>query len=636
MQIRTRGPVIAWLAAVALAAVASSACHEEGDVRVTSLTFDGNRAFNSSRLSEVVSTRVTGWLPWARPRYFSRATFDADQERLRAFYVDRGYPDARVTSVDIDFNEKRDAVRLRVHLDEGEPLLVERIAFTGLDNVPPEVTEALDTIPLKAGAPRDRHFVAASRERVTFLLRDRGFPHARVESQESPGTQPKRVVITIAATPGEPATFGDVSIVGLTSVHDSLVRRALAFHMGDPYRESKVLESQRRLGKLGIFEFAHVRSDPKVESASAATVPMVVTVSEGRPTRLQLGFGYGSEDGPRGSARWEHLNFLGDARRFTAEAKYSTRLRGTGVELVEPYFLTPSVSLSARAGAWWTEEPTHTSRSRGGRFGITWRRASERGVDLEPIDHVVRAGFETESLQFTIDPATLADLSQFEQLIALGLDPISGTGAGRLAALYLELERTAVDHPADPHSGHAVSAQFKHAAPWLGGLYRYDEAIAEGRLYLPVGDRHVWATRARVGAIFADPSAAVPISERYFLGGSTTLRGWGRFQVAPLTPDGLPVGGRAMLDMSTEWRMVLRGSFGAAVFVDAGNVWSATEGLGAGRIRVDAGPGLRWMSPIGVVRADLGIQLTRIAGLKVNGQPETRFWRLHISIGHPF
>ena len=174
---------------------------------------------------------------------------------------------------------------------------------------------------------------------------------------------------------------------------------------------------------------------------------MVVTLSEGRPTRLQLGVGYGSEDGPRGSARWEHLNFLGDARRLTVDARYSTRLRGAGVEFVEPYFLTPTISFNAGFGAWWTDEPTHVARRRGGRFGFTWRRSSERGTDLEPIDHVVRFGFESESLRFRIDPATLADLSQFEQLIALGLDPVTGEGAGRLAVLQLDLERTAIDHP---------------------------------------------------------------------------------------------------------------------------------------------------------------------------------------------
>jgi outer membrane protein insertion porin family len=638
MEHRNRTLAFAWLAVVAVAAAASSACHEEGDVRVANVSFEGNRAFKTGQLQQVIVTRATGWLPWARPSYFNRAVFDADLARVKAFYDDRGYPNARVTAADVAFNDARDAVRLRIQIDEGAPLIVERVAFTGLDQAPPEVTEALETLPLRAGAPRDRQFVAATRERVTFLLRDHGYPHARVVTDEAAGSSPGQVVVTVAATPGEAATFGDVKVVGLGSVHESLVRRTLAFEPAEVYRESLVLESQRRLRKLGIFEFAHVRTDPQTEAPAndRSRVPMVVTVSEGRPTRLQFGLGYGSEDGPRGSARWEHLNFLGDARRFSVDARYSTRLRGGGIEFVEPYFLLPTVSFTARLGSWWTDEPTHTARTRGGRFGLNWRRSSERGVDLEPIDHVVRVEFVSESLRFEIDPATLADLSQFENLIALGLDPLTGQGAGRLAALDLDFERTAVDRPADPQSGHAISLHLKHAAPWLGGLYRYDEAIAEGRVYVPIADRHVWATRARVGAIFADESAPVPISERFFLGGSTTLRGWGRYQVAPLTPDGLPVGGRAVLDMSTEWRMTIRGSLGAAVFVDAGNVWSAADGLGAGRIRVDAGPGIRWSSPLGIVRADLGIQLTPIENLQVSGRPETRHWRIHFSIGHPF
>ncbi len=291
--------------------------------------------------------------------------------------------------------------------------------------------DAVETLPLRPEAPRDRQLVAATRERVTFLLRDHGYPHARVQSQESAGSQPKRVVVTIAATPGEAATFGDVSVVGLSSVHESLVRRTLAFETGgeDPARArcsrasggsaSSASSTSRMCGTIR-----------KRRSATANPVPMVVTLSEGRTTRLQLGAGYGSEDGPRGSARWEHLNFFGDARRFTAEGRYSTRLRGAGIEFVEPYFLTPTVSFSGRIGAWWTDEPTHTSRTRGGRWGLTWRRASQRGVDLEPIDHVVRLNYSNESLRFEIDPATLADLSQFEQLDRARSRPGHRTRAG--------------------------------------------------------------------------------------------------------------------------------------------------------------------------------------------------------------
>jgi outer membrane protein insertion porin family len=135
--------------------------------------------------------------------------------------------------------------------------------------------------------------------------------------------------------------------------------------------------------------------------------------------------------------------------------------------------------------------------------------------------------------------------------------------------------------------------------------------------------------------LFAGTAADVPFSERYFLGGSTSLRGWGRFQVSPLTEEGLPIGGRALLDTSTELRFTF-GQFGAVAFVDAGQVWADSAGLGSSPLLLAAGPGLRWVSPIGIVRADVGFQLRRIPGLLVNGEPETRRWRIHFSIGQAF
>ena len=149
--------------------------------------------------------------------------------------------------------------------------------------------------------------------------------------------------MTITATPGQAATFGDVSVVGLSSVHESLVRRTLSFEADEAYRESLVLESQRRLRKLGIFEFAHVRSDPQAEATlEAGRLPMVVTLREGRPTRGKFGLGYGSEDGPRGSARWEHLNFLatpGDSPRTPGTRRVSAALASTSSSRI---LLTPT------------------------------------------------------------------------------------------------------------------------------------------------------------------------------------------------------------------------------------------------------------------------------------------------------
>jgi outer membrane translocation and assembly module TamA len=248
----------------------------------------------------------------------------------------------------------------------------------------------------------------------------------------------------------------------------------------------------------------------------------------------------------------------------------------------------------------------------------------------------MRAGYMADALDYTVDERTLADLTQFNQLLAMGLDPVTGKGHGRLTALEFYLERTRVDHPSDPRSGQTVALQTRHAAPWLGGSYRFDEVQIEGRVYMPLGERYVWANRARIGTILSEPTAAVPVSERYFLGGSANMRGWGRYQVAPLTTDGLPLGGRAMLDLSTEIRVPLRGSFGGVIFLDAGNVWTTPGEISVTDLYYAAGPGLRWMSPVGVVRADFAYQLKRIPGLRIDGEPERLRWRIHFSIGHTF
>jgi outer membrane translocation and assembly module TamA len=126
------------------------------------------------------------------------------------------------------------------------------------------------------------------------------------------------------------------------------------------------------------------------------------------------------------------------------------------------------------------------------------------------------------------------------------------------------------------------------------------------------------------------------VSTRYYLGGTTTLRGWGRYEVAPLSDSGEPLGGRSMLITSVEARYRIHGSFSGVLFADAGNVWDRSQDFHPGSLKVDVGPGIRWSSPVGIVRGDVGWQLTPIAGLVIDGVPSTRRWRIQISIGQAF
>jgi outer membrane translocation and assembly module TamA len=206
-----------------------------------------------------------------------------------------------------------------------------------------------------------------------------------------------------------------------------------------------------------------------------------------------------------------------------------------------------------------------------------------------------------------------------------------------LHALAVDMQRNTAPNLIDARSGHVLRLHVEQAGRWMPGDFTYTEYSAEGRQYLTVGNV-VLAGRVRAGTIDAPGvlAANVPFFKRYFLGGSSSLRGWGRFQISPLTFSGTPIGGHSMLETSGEVRVPVFGQFAIVGFVDAGNVWYESFDINLDDLKVNVGPGLRYLTPIGPVRVDLGYQLTRIEGLLVDGKPEARGWRIHFSIGQAF
>ena len=128
----------------------------------------------------------------------------------------------------------------------------------------------------------------------------------------------------------------------------------------------------------------------------------------------------------------------------------------------------------------------------------------------------------------------------------------------------------------------------------------------------------------------------MPFSRKFFLGGATSVRGWGRYELSPLSESGLPIGGNSMFEYSLEGRERLIGSFGAVLFFDTGNVWANSWDIRLNDLRYAVGPGLRYQTPVGPIRFDFGYQLNPIPGLIVNGTPQSRRWRIHFSIGQAF
>jgi len=589
-------------------------------------------------LKSVLATSASSKIPWGQKHYFSRDQFEADLKRIVAFYRDRGYPDARVTSFDAKLNDTQTAVSITVNIAEGDPILVERVTFSGFEPLPEQHRTALESgLPLKAGLPLDRALLQASREAALDELKDHGYPYATVKITENPGNSDHQRVVQLTADAGSLARFGPIEINGNVSVTDNIVRRQLTYRPGQLFRQSALQESQRKLYGPELFDFANV--EPLQADEKPTDVPTRVTVTEGKHQKVNFGVGYGSEEKARVQIDWRHVNFLGGARTAGVLARYSALDRGVRLNFKEPYIFGPRNDLTITGQTWHTDEPAFTLDTNGGRVTVTrrFRRTGGPVLGSRPTT-TLSLTYANEYETYQISNEALQDPTVRDDLISWGLDPRFGTGRGTRSAISLDGGRNTTNNLLDAKQGYVAAIHLEQAGKWLAGTWDYYELTGELRVFKSLSDRLVAAAQARMGGIdaFGSPELNVPFFKRYFLGGATNLRGWGRYEVSPLSAAGLPIGGFSFMNFSTELRANIWHNLGGVIFLDGGNVWGDRFSFDLPTMRYDVGPGLRYQTPIGPIRADLGFQLNPIPGLLVNGEPETRHFRFHFSIGQAF
>ena len=606
---------------------AAAACKQGGTIKVHSLSFKGVEVVDENRLKDALATRQSSKIPWGRKYYFDRSRFDADLKRMQAFYADRGFPDARVVGFDVKLNDKQDEVDLTVTIVEGEPVLVTALDFTGFDGIPPAHLDDLKKrAPLKVGQPRDRQLVVTTHEMAVNELKDHGFPYAKVATAEDDGSDGKHALLTFTAEPGELAHFGAVEVVGNKSVSDRIIRRQLTFRPGELFQRGQVQDSQRRLYGLELFQFANV--EPLNADAQPAEVPIRVTVAEGNHQRVNFGVGYGTEEKARVDAEYHHVNFLGDARSAGTHVRWSSLDRGARFDFTQPYFFRPHFSLGIDGQQWYTYTPAYSSVVSGAKLALTHRNNARTSWS---------ASLTSEHDVSTITEEAFNDPSLRTYFIALGLDPTTREQNGTLNALGADFQHTTADNLLNAHHGYQLAFHAEEAGRLVPGSFNYYSGSADARHYLPIGNNVVIASRLQLGNIrpVGNDPGNVPFGKKFFLGGATSVRGWGRYELGPLV-SGQPVGGNSMIAFSEELRATLRGNFGGVIFLDAGNVWDQAFEFKLGELRYAVGPGLRYQTPVGPIRLDFGYQLNPTPELIVNGSPQTRRWRLHFSIGQAF
>jgi outer membrane protein insertion porin family/translocation and assembly module TamA len=465
-----------------------------------------------------------------------------------------------------------------------------------------------------------------------------------VSLTEAPGTTPRGLVVTLSATPGPYAVFGDVKITGLTSVSDNVVMRQLNIKAGEEFRLSDVQQSQRQLYSLELFRFVNVDVGEVTTTADGegvlrSVVTTNISLVEAPHRQTTFGVGYGSEDHARVQAKFTHVNFLGGARVGSAEGKYSSLERGVRLSFNEPA-LGNGISAGLNGQSWFADTPAYELRTTGARLGLL-KTLSKSEVSGTRARGSVSLSFAREYESYRVSEAALDDRDFRPTLIALGLNPETGAGSGAVSAIIADAQRNTVANLLDARGGTLLSIHAEAAGKVAGGDFSYRELSGEARAYYSAGPHVVFAGHLRGGSIGSsgDPNTSVPFFKRYFLGGATSLRGWGRFEVGPLTAEGLPIGGFTMFESSAEVRFSPGTSnFGVVGFVDAGNVWNQSWRLDARDIRADVGVGVRYRTLVGPIRLDVAYQLTPDENLVIKGYApgDYRRFRIHFSIGQAF
>jgi outer membrane protein assembly complex protein YaeT len=507
-------------------------------------------------------------------------------------------------------------------------VIVKSIDYQGFDAIPEaHLRTVKNNAPLKVNQARDKALVLTTREMALNELRDHGYPYATVRVDEDDGANGLEAKLAFVGEPGKIAHFGPTTVQGNESVSDRVILREVTFKEGDLYRRSRVQDAQRRLYGMSLFQFVNV--EPMDVDKQPDVVPTRITVAEGPSQRVNVAVGYGTEEQARIDANYHRLNFFGGAREAGAHVRWSSLDRGVQLDFTQPYLFDPHTSLNVMGQQWYAFTPAYHSTTTGVTTTATYRLRQQTSAAIS---------FRTERDASTVAPDVAADLRLRNNLIALGLDPDTLEQRGTLNSIKLEAHHSTADRLLDAHKGYQATVSIEEAGRLLPGSFRFTQVSLDGRHYFPMGRRFTWANRAQLGnlAAPADDPTAVPFSRKFFLGGATSVRGWGRYELSPLSDSGLPIGGNSMFEFSSEARAMIRGNFGAVAFFDAGNVWATSWDIHLNDLRHAIGAGLRYQTPVGPLRFDFGYQLNPIPGLLVNGSPQSRRWRMHFSIGQAF
>jgi translocation and assembly module TamA len=511
-----------------------------------------------------------------------------DEALMRELLRAHGHYDATVTAR-VDPPENGQIV-VALQIEPGPLYHFTNIELRGVDQAGPKADALRAAFGVKPDDPIDADVVTAGTTRLRIALGREGFPFAKLgEPQITIDHDSRTATLVLDVAPNGAKRFGEIELRGKRLFSVKHLGRIARFRPGHPYDAAMVEDFRRALIATGLVSTVELTPVP----GDAPDVVDMAVKLEKAPARTIAGeIGYGSGEGFRAEASWQHRNLIKPEGAVTFRGVAGTREQLLGASLRRNNFKKRDRVLTANIAASNINRDAYDART----FTL--------GAGIERQTNIIWQKKWTWSYG--------AELVASDERDSVGLTGVSRRRTFFIAALPTVLSYDGSDDLLNPTRGYRLAGRLSPEASFQSGTFGYARAQIDGSAYLPVSDRAVLAGRIRLGSIMGASRDRIAPSRRFYAGGGGSVRGYGYQDIGPIDADGDPVGGRSLAEFSLEAR-VRFGAFGVVPFLDGGNLYMSKLPRFTS-LRYGAGLGVRYYTSFGPIRVDVGTPLNRRSG----------------------
>lgn len=561
---------------------------DEGDItKVKTIRFMGNQRFKDDELRSVISTKEAAWYRFisSSDRYDpDRLAYD--QELLRQFYLDKGYADFNLLSAVADLNSDQDGFYVTFTVEEGQRYKVANVSLNShIDDL--DVTALDGSYAIEPGQWYSAKEIQDAVGTITDALGDLQYAFVNVYPKIDRNREAATLDVVFQIDEAPRAFIEAINIHGNVRTLDRVIRRELLLVEGDPFNKSKLARSEQNIRDLDFFESV----DFDVQQGSTPDQVIIdIGVAEKSTGEISLGAGFSTSDGVIGDVSFSERNLLGKGQTVRASATLSSDRTRYDVSFVEPYFLSRDVAAGVSLFNIETD-------------GIESRRYDEKNTGGTLFMNYPLSARWRQTLKYRLDISEITNIPDTATRFLR-----SQEGERTTSAISQRVTYDSRDSKIFPTDGYMYWLETEVAG--LGFDAKHVSAVTGASYYYPVADDVTLNILGETGAITGYGGEDVEVSERFSLGGSSSLRGFERYGVGPRDLEGNDdVGGNLFYRGSVQMNFPLgfpeEAGVNGYVFSDVGSLWNSDEDyetiVDEHSLRASAGIGVTWRSPFGPI-----------------------------------